>query len=336
MNGSVIAGNISKYLDQLGTPILRESVLAGTTFTAPNPVTRIDGVKYQHQINLITSSIRVQADTCAPAGSILSATGSVTLSGQTLQVCPMSFIETVCNKDLEQYWTGMLMPMGSYIEELSPKELATVYLADKVDKIAAFLDDIFWVGNSTGAGTYSTDPNMTQCNGLLYQLDYGVGITASVITGITYSGALVRSSAVDAIDSMITKATTSAPQILNEKDLTLFLNYADFQTLLFALRDKNLFHVEVGQSSDATTTADQWFIYPGTQVLVKATRGLNGVTGHIILTYARNLVMGNDAPTDSSSAQVWWENLTKSMYYVSDFKAGAQVAYPQYVIYKNA
>ena|ERR1035437_985172 len=336
MNGSIQVSGLNKYLDQLGTPILREAVLGSTTFTAPNPITKIDGVKYQHQINLITSLINVQADGCPADGSIINATGSVTLSGQTLTVCPLQFLESVCNKDLEQYWTGMLMPIGSYIEELSPKELAVVYLADKVDKIAGFLDDMFWVGNSSGAGTYSTDVNMTKCNGLLYQLDYVAGITSSVIVSGTYSGALVRSTAVDCIDKLIGTMVTSAPQMLNKADLTMFVNYADFQTLLFALRDKNLFHVEVGQSSDATVTADQWFIYPGTQVLVKATRGLNAVTGRIVLTYATNLVMGNDAPNDSSNSQLWWENLAQKMYYRSAFKLGASVAYPQFIVYKNA
>jgi len=330
---SSIVENLNKYLDQLGTPILREAVLAGTTFTAPNPITKIDGVKYQHQINLITSTPLVQVDGCAPNGSTITATGSVTLSGQVLQVCPLQFLESVCNKDLEQYWTGMLMPLGSYIEELSPKELATVYLADKVDKIAAFLDDIFWVGCSSVPGTYSVDPNMAYCNGLLYALDYTNA--SSVLTLGTASGAITAANAIAVVDAMVQKLITSAPQTLTQPDLTLFVSYQTFQNILTAWRNFNGFHIEVGQSDENTVTANQYFIYPGTQVLVKATRGLNATPNKIVLTYAKNLVMGNDSPTDNSAAHVWWENLTQTMWYRSAFKIGAQVAYPQYIVYKN-
>ena len=40
--------------------------------------------------------------------------------------------------------------------------------------------------------------------------------------------------------------TYKVPQILTEGDLTIFLSYADFNTLVTALRNNNYFHYSVG------------------------------------------------------------------------------------------
>jgi hypothetical protein len=341
MASTVNLSSLTKYIDQLNQDILREAVLLGTTFTGPNPVTTRDGIKNGQAINLITSTLVITPDGCPADGSIISASGSVTLSQQTIQICPMQLIETVCEVDLEAYWTGMLMPLGSYVQDLEPKALAKVYLADKTEKLSAFLDDLFWEGSTSG--TYSNDANLKQCNGLLYQLD-STSATSSVVSGNTiigsassYSGALTTANAITIVNNMIQNMTANVPAILGKKDKTLFMSYANFQTCLFAWQAFNGFHIELGQTDVTTTTNDQYFYWPGTTILVKATRGLSyGVANgnnKMVLTYAENLFFGTDKTNDQTSGQLWWENLANKMYYRAAFKAGAQVAYPQYVVY---
>jgi hypothetical protein len=333
--GTIIE-NLTKYTDQVsGTEVFHEAVLMATTLNEPNAITVYTDVQYQRQINLITSLPQVQLNSCAASGAILTATGSVTLAGTILAVCDLAFIENICLADLQQYWTGMAGMGGSYDEKLGPAQFAEAYLADKLLKIAAFIDDIIWVGNSSGSGTFSTDVNMTFCNGFLYNLMLS-SASASVLTiAGSYSGALVASTAIACVDKLIGLLVGSVSQVLNQPDITAFMNYADFQTLLVAWRQFNGFHIEIGQTQKATVTADSYFMYPGTNILVKATRGLNGTTGKIVLTYAKNLVMGCYSEKDWSSPQVWFEKITNSLWYRNAFKIGAVAVYPQFVVLKD-
>lgn len=315
---------LTSYTDQLSQPLLRQSVLAPNLFKYINT---IEGVKNSVAINYSTSNVVIQAGGCNLGGTI-NATGSFAPAQRNLDVCKLKVETAVCLEDLETYWFGMLMKAGSNGETLDPEVFAKTYVADQLAKIAAGVEDLAVCG--AVSGTYSS--SLTSCNGLLYILD-STSATASVVTS-TFSGtgALTTANAISVVDNMIETMISQQPDIIGE-DLIMLMGYADFQTLTFALRNLNQFHITWG--ADPNT----WdFIYPGSpNIRIVATRGLNvsTVKGTIILTPSKNIAFGTDLVSDSSNFNMYYDFPTKLIMTRVAWKQGIQVAYPQYVIYKR-
>src|ERR1035437_3176995 len=325
MASTIDLSGLAKYTDQLSQALISEAVLAGTTFKY---ISLIPGVPYSTAINVSTSTLVAQAGGCG----LSSPTGSVALTQRNLTVCPLKVEENICEDDLKQYWTGKLMQDGSYVEELSPKQFAQVYSADKVAKLGALIEDYYWLGSTNNH--YSN--NKTLCNGLMELLEY-TAATASTINGNgTYSAGYAAMNTVTSspfyaltiIDNMINALTsdTNGSQILTETDLTIFMSYAQFNTLVRALRNVNFFHNAIGQEGH------EWdFTYPGQPIQIVATRGLNG-SNKMILTSAHNLYYGFDAESDYTKFRIWYEELYDDVRFRAKFKLGAQVGFPQYIV----
>ncbi len=309
--------NLTKYTDELATDLIYKSILQGRTFETG--VSIQSNVKFADALNLMTSNlIGIAGGSCG-----YSATGSVTLSQRSLEVCPITIFENNCLNDLEQYWAGKLMRAGSYNEALPFEQ---VYTDEKVQKIQALIEDIFWKGskdgNDTGAG--SATGNLTLCNGIINTLEF-TSATASVVeAGATYSG-FAKADAIGIIDSVISAVTTSASDILMQPDLNIYISYGNFNTLTQALREANYFHYDANQGDFRING------YLGTNFNVIAVRGLNG-TNKVISTYAANLYYGVDLENDFETFEMWYERFQDLVYFRSKFKMGTQVAFPEFVI----
>jgi hypothetical protein len=328
-NSTVVTSALTKYVDQLSMDLVREMVLQGRTQQYISVQT---GVKYADALNIMTSNPIVQAAGCG----LINATGSVTLTQANLQVCPLMIEEQICllgNNSLEQYWTGMTLKKGSYYDELGPEVFAKQYVADKLDKIQGIIDDLIWVGASSGA-TFSTDPNMANCNGFLnlLQTSYSssivtVGGTANPGGYGTFSGALTTTNALSVVDAM----ADALPQNLwDQEDLTLFMNYSQFRTYVRALRNSNYYHFTALESNDIGYS----IMHPGTNIRILATRGLKG-TNQMVLTSAKNLYFGTDMQNDYESFRIWKSEDFNSIFFRAIWKQGVQVAYPSYVVRYN-
>lgn len=313
--------SLTKYTDQLATDLIYKAILAGRTFTTG--VSIQTNIKYADALNLMTSNlIGIAGGSCG-----YSATGSVTLSQRDLQVCPITVFENNCLNDLEQYWAGKLMKAGSYNETL-PFEVT--YTEEKVAKIQALIEDLFWLGskdgNNTGAG--STTGNQTLCNGIMNVLQFTSATASVLIAGSTFSG-FSKADSIDIIDRVISTVTTSASDILGQADLNIYISYGNFNTLTQALREKNYFHYDANQGDYRING------YLGTNFNVIAVRGLNG-SNKVVCSYAANFYYGVDLENDFETFEMWYERFQDLVYFRSKFKMGAQVAFPeQVVLYKG-
>lgn len=306
--------NLTKYTDELSGILLKESVLVGTTF---DYVSIQSGVKYKDSINLLTNSLVVSAGGCGA----ISPTGSTTLTQRDIEVCPLKVEESICVDEFEQYWIGQLAKEGSY-NEFAPEAFNQLYLANKVEKVGQFVEDLFWKGslNSTYGAAFN------QCTGILSIVEES-SATASIVDGSgTYSGALTVANAIDVVDGMIAALPSD---ILEADDLTLFMSHANFRTLMRALRNNNYFFPYDGQSH--TWVLDN---YTNTNVRIVATRGLNG-RNEMILTPASNLFLGVDSfgeTVNGDQFQFWYDMRDNITYFRAKFKVGAQIAFPAYVV----
>lgn len=307
-------GNLTKYTDELSGILLKEAVLVGSTF---DYISIQSGVKYKDSINLLTNSLVVSAGGCGT----ISPTGSTTLTQRDIQVCPLKVEESICVDEFEQYWVGQLAKEGSY-NEFAPDAFNQLYLANKVEKVGQFVEDLFWKGslNSTFGAAYN------QCTGILSIIEE-TSATSSIVNGSgTYSGALTVANAMDVVDGMIAAIPSD---ILEANDLTLFMSHANFRTLMRALRNNNYFFGYDGQ-------AHTWVLdnYTNTNVRIVATRGLNG-RNEMILTPASNLFLGVDSFGETRNGdqfQFWYDMRDNITYFRAKFKVGAQIAFPAYVV----
>lgn len=311
-------GSLTKYTDQLSGILLKEAVLVGNTFDYVSIQT---GIKYADSINILTNTLTAVAGGCGT----ISPTGSTTLTQRDITVCPVKVEESICVDEFEQYWIGKLAKEGDY-NEFAPEAFNQLYLANKVEKVGQFVEDIFWKGsvNSTYGGG-----NLALCNGILHILE-GTSATNSVIT-TTYSGALTTANALDIVDDMIRLLPND---VLGENDLTLFMSHANFRVLMNALRNNNYFFGYDG------VTGHTWVLenYTNTNVRIVATRGLNG-RNEMVLTPASNLFFGTDSFGEARNGdgfQFWYDLRDNITYFRAKLKVGAQVAFPTYIVIKNS
>jgi len=322
MANSIDLSGLGKYVDQLSSALVRESVLGGVT---QEYITVLPNIKYADALNKITSNLTAQAGGCG----IISPTGSVAVQQNTIQVNNIKIEEAICLEDIEQYWLGMSMKAGANQESFGPADFAAVYSADKQAKVAALVEDLLWKGSA--ANHYSTDPNLTLTTGFLELLEY-TSATNSVVSGngtFSTNVTMTPNNAIAIIDSMVSAMNTSASQILTEEDLTIFISFADFNALVIALRQANYFHFTVGQEE---TGAQRWnFNWPGTNIKVVATRGLNN-TNKRLLTDAHNLVMGTDLVSDFQTFRIWWEPLYDQVFFRNKLRLGTGIYYFQNIV----
>ncbi len=314
---SINLANLVDYVNQLNPEIQKEAVLKGRFV---DQISVMPGIKNAEVINAIRSSLVLTAPTC---GTVLSPTGSVTPFQNTLTVCELQSAEVLCVKDFESKYYGMYAKLGSYNEDVT-EAFSKVYVADKMDKIQAQIEDSLICGSSTG--TFSSTAT-TLCNGLLHTLILTSASASVVPAGLTLSYNLTN--AITIVDQMVDKTPTS---IWNMPDLTLFMSYPNFRTYVRALRTANLFHFNALESEGGLIYE---IYHPGTNVKISATRGLNAVTNgksYFILTNASNLYYGYDDAADYQKFQYFYSELTDAVNFRSKFKIGINAAYYDQIV----
>lgn len=309
---------LTKYTDELATELIAKSVLRGRT--VDTGISIQPDVKYKSSINLMNTTLTAQATSCG-----MNPTGSVALAQRDIESCPLTVFEDICLIDLEQYWAGKLMRPGSYQEEI-PFEV--LYTDDKVAKIQALSEDLFWKGSKSNDVTGNGAPsgNLALCNGVLDVLQFQAGSASVNIASTTASWS--KTTAIDIIDTIISDFNSNCSDALGEENLNIYISYPNFTLLTQALRDANYFHYDANQGDFRIDG------YLGTNFNVIAVRGLNG-TNRIVATPAANLYLGVDMMNDYESFEVFYHQKDDKVYFRSKWKQGAQVSFPEFVVLYN-
>jgi hypothetical protein len=342
--------DVAKYTDQLSGQLVREAVLKGRLV---NDVTKLYGIKNAQTINQIYQTLTPQQGLCNTSGTI-SPTGSVNLNQITLTTSPIKVEESICiygAGGLEEIYLGYLMEKGSYPEDLTPPEFKEEFVANLIEREQAYIEDTFVQGCIAGntfsvayKATYPTSYNLA--DGLITFAELTSTGTSSIVSGSTYSGAtgvnqagFTTTSSIGIVDSMISNIPS---QILDKTDLTLFIAYEDARTLGIAIRNAgngsfgqgNFWHsgdwAQIGGDANSIYS----FVYPGSNVMVKAYRGFNG-TKRMFITYKENVCFGTDLLDDFSNFKLFYNEPTDTMVFRSKWRQGAAFAWPQYVVWGN-
>ena len=309
---------LSVYTDQVQLPIIRNSILAPTLMDCG--INYQEGVTEISALNIFSGTLTVKA---GGACSAFSGSSNVNALTQTyITVYPMLVEEEDCPDVFKNYWTKVITKAGSY-NESDPDELNRIYVAYKKEQIAAYNEDSFFCGALSG--TYSASLNQT--NGVLYQMESTSATASVIVAGGSYSGGMTPANAINLFYNLKNAVPLN---IVAEKDLTMFMNHAQFFNLTQALTTANYFHdwATSDGSKDGNYVIKNCL---GSNITVRAMRGLQ-YTNKIILTNASNLYLGTDLKGDSEQFRIWYSNDYNTVRTQIKWRLGAQVAFPQNVV----
>jgi hypothetical protein len=294
---------LSTYTDETSGDLIKRSVMKGRTI---DYISMVAGIKSAQTINTINNEVNIQAGGCSNPAS-----GDTVLEQRVLNVAKLNVVQTWCIDDLEDYYTQTMLNPGSYHEDLP---FSGILAEDMIAKLQKENEMIAWQGDTLGSG------NLSRADGLLKIIDAAVG----VVTGTTL--ALDAANIIDAVDEMIAAIPEDA---IDSDDLTVFMSYASYRIYANALRDTNLFAYTGAENQGG----DFMQMHPGTNVMVMAVGGLNGlVTPRAVLAEASNLYSGTDLANDFEQFDLFYDKSTDKVKLNIKYKLGFQVAFPERIV----
>ena len=301
---SNVTTGLVAYVDQESTNLLTPAIIGGTT---AGMITIQPGIKSSAALQKFTTTVVFQDDSCS-----FDASGQTSYSQRILAVNDLKIQESLCQKDLEGFWTQKLLTAGS---EITEADVPAIYMDLKMAIVQREIEVALWrAENGVGAG------NLAFTDGFLMKIDGdGAGVCIDGNTGGVTTGTGITAANVHDIHQAIYQSIPEA--VLGESDLVCFEGWDTFRLLLVALTDANLFHyVTDGASESGSITL------PGLGLKIQAVHGLTG-TDRIITAQTSNLFMGTDLVSDSETMHMWLADDKRNVRSDIAFKLGTEIAY---------
>ena len=305
--------SLTSYVNQLSTDLLVAAKIHSETAALATIRT---GIKSAEALQLLQTNPIPQSDSCT-----FNASGSVTFTQRTLTVKPIKFEDSLCVKDLEAYWTQILLPGGSQYNE---SDIPAKIIDDIVENINKTLEIADWQGDTTSTNAY-----LSQFDGLIKIISNASGVVSP--TASTWSVANART----IVQSVIAKIPA---QLKGDPNVVIVMGYDAYEDYLNKCNIDNLFRFPAeggyGQIQAENT------IYK-----IKALHGLDGMAattggsakGCIFAFKWSNVFLGMDKLKEENVDLMGMDQYHKNVWYNFTFKRGWQVAYPQEIVmYKNS
>ena len=224
------------------------------------------------------------------------AAGTSELSQRMLETKPLKVNMEFCHKTLKNTWAEYNLRWIAEDKAIPFEEYITSEIADKV---AAKVESYLWMGDSG-----------LSLSGLTEIAKADGGIEVEVATG---------TSAYDTIKDVY----MAIPEALLDKAV-IFVPVVTFREFMQDLVEKNYFHYDPqNQNFDS-------FLFPGTNVRVQK---VNGLEGMIIAADPRNLFFGYDIEDAPTTFRIWYSEDDDVERLRVEWNQGAQIAYPDEVVY---
>ena len=291
---------LQNYTDEVGGLLLAESIVKGKTADLCYVQS---GVKGTQAINILSSTLNVQDGSCG-----WDASGSTTFTQRDITVCDKKVNESLCPRDLNNYWASAFLNAGSYNESV-PFEEAIASL--KVEQIGKYVEEQLWRA-TTGTSCF---------DGFATLISTG---TTGVVP-VVGAAAITSSNALSEVDKLI---ELTPDNVADRDDLIVWMSMANYRKYLINLRTANYFHF----SPDADMTEYVTF-HPGTNVRVVGTHGING--DGVYMGPAEYMVVGVDLMSDEERLDIFYSRDNDEVRVRANFKIGAQIAFPETFVTNN-
>lgn len=259
----------------------------------------IPGVKNRISLNGIGDATLLVDAACG-----WEAKGELELVQKELQVFAKQIKNAICPKDLEKTYLGMYMK--------SNKEIPFVgVIADQYVKVAKKeVERLIWQGDGA-----SMDGIYKEANTDTDVVDASVAVDAAATW-------------IDRVNAMI--AVTPA-EVLERTDGVLVMGYADFMAYVQELQSASNMTISFNDPSNMS------FYIPGTNILCRATAGLDGIAAptkgkNMLLTYEENICVGTDMMGDDEVFDIWYSRDNDEVRVNVQFKIGATYRWSPFVV----
>lgn len=224
------------------------------------------------------------------------AAGTSELSQRMIETKPLKVNMSFCEKTLKNTWAEYNLRWIATDKEIPFEEYITSEIADKV---AAKVEKYLWMGDSG-----------LSLSGLTQIAAADGGIEVEVATG---------TSAYDIIKDVY----MTIPEQLLDKAV-IFVPVTLFREFMQNLVEKNYFHYDPqNQNFDS-------FLFPGTNVRVQK---VNGLEDYVIAADPQNLFFGFDIADAPETFDIWYSKDDRVERLAVEWNQGAQIAYPDEVVY---
>ena len=292
---------LQTYTDQVGGLLLAESIVKGKTAELCYVQS---GIKGTQAINLLSSTLNVQDGSCG-----WDASGATTFTQRDITVCDKKVNESLCPRDLNNYWASAFLNAGSYNETV-PFEEAIAQL--KVEQIGKYVEEQLWRA-TTGTSCF---------DGFATLISTGTTGVVPVVGAV----AITSSNALAEVDKLV-ELTPNA--IADREDLIVWMSMANYRKYLINLRTANYFHF----SPDAADMTEYVTFHPGTNIRVVGTNGIN--TNGVYMGPAEYQIVGVDLMSDEERLDIFYSRDNDEVRVRANFKVGAQIAFPEYFVTNN-
>lgn len=305
---NVVTSGLTAYVDENDTQLLYQ--LQMESDLAPFAEVR-SGIKGTERLHFMTTTATFQTDACS-----YNASDSTTFTEKDLTVGKIAVMEDICPKLLQGFWAQQILAAGSRGEEAIPQEVASAWMAKKLNLVQKQINIADWQGN-TGSGS----ANLNKYNGLLLEIfaDGSVvdGNTSDASTATTTSNILARME--EMYLAIPEDLRAGAP---DGGTLKWFLPQAYLDMYVIALRDANLFHYK-GEEGNIK--------YYGTNIDLVPQVGLAS-QNKMVITTTDNIVIGVDLESDEDTLEVWYSKDDRTNHSLLAFKRGITYKYSDYIV----
>jgi hypothetical protein len=297
---------LQPYTDQLSTDLITRSILKPISvgFLTVRPGLTAGTTA----INVLGGVVDIKDATCGfGAGQV--GNNSTAFTQIDLVVSSKMLKEQLCPEDLRDYWLSAYMSPSGYAETVPFEQAIADY---KVKSIGAYVENTLWQGDGSNL------------DGLLNQIDVANG----AIDGSAFGGAWTSGTAVANAWGLIDLLPDAVKQ---NDDIKMFLSYSQYSKLvqgLIATGNSILLQYPNISNTAGTSTASS-FIFPGTNVEVVATPGIN--TNEIVVGPKKYIFMGTGLLDDADAFKFYYDPSQDIVNFMAKFRLGTAAVANQFV-----
>jgi hypothetical protein len=308
--------NLTEFVnEQKLSDLLTKSVFSGRTAELIPVQT---GIKYKDVLNLMDTDVLFQdGSTCA-----LTASGETTFDQVEIAVGKIALMKDFCPRDLENFWTSIDLPAGSYYDSMA---FAAAWEAHQSALVSAEVEKMLWQSNVlSGTG------NFAFFDGLNTQIDAAVGvINGNAGTGwtpIAVGTGILTTNVISIFNNMVNQLPDA---LAGQGDVKFFCGWDTFRKLLQAYFTLNNFHYGDAASGSPYQTGE--IVIPTFGLTVVALHGLTG-TNRIHLMRESNARIGTDLENDFEQYEIFYDQTADLIYYRLRAKLGTQVVFGNEIV----
>ena len=268
----------------------------------------VSGIKGTQALNLLTSTLNVQAGSCG-----WSASGTTTFTQRDITVCDYKVNEALCPQQLNDFYLGQFLNAGSYNESVPFEEQISRL---KVEQIQDYIETKLWTALPAVSGG-------TDCFvGFKYLFNntngsaVGINIVAAPTTTFTAANML----------QIVDEVIVELPDTIQEDDnLVVMMSMSNYRLYTIGLRQANYYNF----GAETRQAGTEFITYhPGTNIEVKGIPGMAS-TDQVVCGRKSELVVGTDLMSDSEALQMWYDKNDDEVRVRCNFKVGVQIPFPE-------